>query len=149
MSGSKNVFEPVSPAHLFQGHGVIFRELVPAGQLNCVAESRARIKCFQQLFEVFARLCRCRGMLALDRLLRDLHMKVVPVLDVVPSVTYHQLPALREAFRQFVYVFPSSRWRALCVLTCRGNGSTVNQFIWEGGKWACCCVASAPRVSHE
>ena len=50
-----------------------------------------------------------RAMLALDRLLRDLHMKVVPVIDVVPAVTYDQLEALREAFHQFIYVFPSAR----------------------------------------
>ena len=50
-----------------------------------------------------------RAMLAMDRLLRDLHMKVVPVVDVIPSVSYDQLQSLREAFHQFIYVFPSAR----------------------------------------
>ena len=59
-------------------------------------------------FTDIAVLC-CRAMLAMDRLLRDLHMKVVPVIDVIPSVTYDQLQSLREAFHQFIYVFPSAR----------------------------------------
>ena len=56
-------------------------------------------------------------MLAMDRLLRDLHMKVVPVIDVVPSVSYDQLQSLREAFHQFVYVFPSARLDFFLVLS--------------------------------